>query len=147
MTLQNPLLPVAPEPDAEHLPAPAGGLTGTDLQRIRQSLDHSVSDNTIAAYASAWKSFQAWAQARAALTLPASPALVAAYLSHLAQERGLSVATVRLHKAALSAMHRAAGHDDPTDNGGSGGCSRASPGPTAGPSGRPGPSPPRPWRR
>ena len=51
-----------------------------------------------------------------ALALPASPQLVAAYLSHLAQNRRLSVATVRLHKAALAAVHRAAGHDDPTDN-------------------------------
>ena len=116
MTLQNPLLPVAPEPDAEHLPAPAGGLTGADLQRLRRSLDHSVSDNTRAAYKSAWRSFEAWAGARAALTLPASPPLVAAYLSHPAQERRLSVATVRLHKAALAAMHRAHGHPDPTDN-------------------------------
>ena len=50
------------------------------------------------------------------LALPASPALVAGYLSHLADERRLSVATVRLHKAALAAVHKANGHDDPTDN-------------------------------
>ena len=79
-------------------------------------MDHSVSDNTRAAYGSAWRSFQAWAQARAALALPASPALVAAYLSHLVEERRLSVATVRLHRAALAAMHRASGHPDPTNN-------------------------------
>ena len=34
----------------------------------------------------------------------------------LAQERRLSVATVRLHKAALAAIHKASGHEDPTDN-------------------------------
>ena len=116
MTLQNPLLPVAMEPDAGNPPAPAAGLTGADLQRLRRSLDHSVSDNTRAAYASAWRSFEAWASARAALALPASPALVAAYLSHLAEERRLSVATVRLHRAALAALHKASGHPDPTDN-------------------------------
>ena len=116
MTLQNPLLPVAMEPDAGNPPAPAAGLTGADLQRLRRSLDHSVSDNTRAAYASAWRSFEAWASARAALALPASPALVAAYLSHLAEERHLSVATVRLHRAARAALHKASGHPDPTDN-------------------------------
>ena len=116
MTLQNPLLP-APvvNPDTAP-PAPATGLTNADLVRLRRSLDSSVSDNTRAMYNSAWRSFEAWTQARAALTMPASPPLVAAYLAHLAEERRLSVATVRLHKAALAAVHKAAGHTDPTDN-------------------------------
>ena len=93
MTLQNPLMPV-PQDATEALPAaPSAGLTGADLQRLRRSLDHSVSDNTRAAYKSAWRGFEAWCQLRAALALPASPALVAAYLSHLAQERRLAVAT------------------------------------------------------
>ena len=102
MALQNSLLPVP------HRGAPVTGLTSADLARLRHSLDSSVSDNTRTMYNSAWRSFEAWAQARGALALPASPPLVAAYLAHLAQERALSVATVRLHKAA--------GHDDPTDN-------------------------------
>ena len=34
--------------------------------------------------------------------MPASPPLVAAYLAHLAGERRLSVATLRLNKAALA---------------------------------------------
>ena len=97
-------------------PAPAVGLTGGDLARLRQALDSSVSDNTKAMYNSAWRSFQDWAQARGTLTIPASPPLVAAYLAHLAEERRLSVATVRLHKAALAAVHKAAGLADPTDN-------------------------------
>ena len=116
MTLQNLLMPVPQDATGTLPAAPAAGLTGADLQRLRHSLAHSVSDNTRAAYSSAWRSFQAWAGARAALTLPASPAVAAAYLSHLAQERKLSVTTVRLHRAALAAMHRASGHPDPTDN-------------------------------
>ena len=48
--------------------------------------------------------------------MPASPPLIAAYLAHLAEERRLSVATIRLHKSALAAVHKAAGHPDPTDN-------------------------------
>ena len=104
-----------PIPAAAATPA-VPGLSADDLQRVQQLLDHSVSANTRAAYTSAWRSFQAWAQARAVMPLPTSPALVAGYLSHLAQERRLSVATVRLHKAALAAVHRAHGHPDPTDN-------------------------------
>ena len=114
MALQNPLIP-APV-DESNAPAPAAGLTNADLARLRHSLDSSVSDNTRTAYASAWKSFESWDQGRGALSLPASPPLVAAYLAYLAEERRLSVATVRLHKAALAAVHKAAGHPDPTDN-------------------------------
>ena len=114
--MQNPLLPVPHA--AGQLPQrqPGAGLLAADVDRLRRSLDQSVSENTRAAYKSAWRSFQAWAGARAALTLPASPALAAAYLSHLAEERRLSVATVRLHKAALASVHRAQVHPDPTDN-------------------------------
>ena len=114
MTLQNPLIP---DPvDESNAPAPAAGLTNADLARLRRSLDNSVSDNTRTAYNSAWKSFESWAQARGAMAMPASPPLVAAYLAHLAEERRLSVATIRLHKSALAAVHKAAGHPDPTDN-------------------------------
>ena len=106
MALQNPLIP-APAKD-HSLPTPAAGLTGADLARLRHSLDSSISDNTRTMYNSAWRSFEAWAQGRGAMALPASPPLIAAYLAHLAEERRLSVATVRLHKAA--------GHPGPTDN-------------------------------
>ena len=114
MALQNPLIPA---PAKDHiLPTPAAGLTGADLARLRRSLDSSISDNTRTMYNSAWRSFEAWAQGRGNLSLPASPQLVAAYLAHLAQERRMSVATVRLHRAALAAVHKAHGHEDPTDH-------------------------------
>ena len=116
MTQHQTLLPASAEPDNQDLPAIPEGLGPTDVQRIRQSLDSSVSDNTRASYRSAWKTFENWAQARAALTMPASPALVAAYLSHLAEVRHLSVATGRLHRAAIAAIHKSNGHQDPTDN-------------------------------
>ena len=116
MALQNPLLPI-PQDRTEALPpVPGTGLTNADLARLRRSLDSSVSDNTRTMYNSAWRAFEAWAQARGALAMPASPPLAAAYLSHLAEERRLSVATIRLHKAALAAIHKATGHADPTDN-------------------------------
>ena len=116
MALQNPLLPVPVEDPNTATPTLATGLNNADLVRLRRSLDSSVSDNTRKMYNSAWRSFESWAQARGALAMPASPPLVAAYLSCLAEERGMSVATVRLHKAALAAVHKASGHEDPTDN-------------------------------
>ena len=116
MALQNPLLPVPQESVGSLPPAPTAGLTTADLARLRHSLDSSVSDNTRAMYNSAWRGFEAWTQARGALSLPASPSIVAAYLACLAEELRLSVATVRLHKAALAAIHKASGHEDPTDN-------------------------------
>ena len=116
MALQNPLIPAPINQPSDNPPAPATGLTTDDLARLRHSLDSSVSDNTRKMYASAWRSFQAWTQGRGNLSLPASPPLVAAYLAHLAEERNLSVATIRLHKAALAAVHKTHGHDDPTDH-------------------------------
>ena len=51
---------------------------------------------------------------------PPSPAtatgLTSADLAHLAEELRLPVATVRPYKAGLAAVHKAAGHADPTDN-------------------------------
>ena len=116
MALQYPMIPAPMDGSSTQAPAPATGLTGADLQRLRRSLDHSVSENTRVMYNSAWRCFEAWAQARGALSLPASPPIVAAYLAHLAEERRLSVATIRLHKAGLAAIHKAAGHSDPTGN-------------------------------
>ena len=116
MALQYPMIPASQGGALAPPPAQQTPLTTADLARLRHSLDSSVSDNTRAAYASAWRSFQAWADTRAAMTMPASPPLIAAYLAHLAEERRMSVATVRLHKAALAAVHKAHGHPDPTDN-------------------------------
>ena len=115
MTQQQALLSASAEPINQALPAIPESLGPTDVQRIRQSLDSSVSETTRASYRSAWKTFERWAQARAALAMPASPALIAAYLSHLAEDRHLSVATVRLHRAALAAIHKSNGHQVPTD--------------------------------
>ena len=80
MALQNPLIPAPANQPSDNPPAPAAGLTTADLARLRHSLDSSVSDNTRTMYASAWHGFESWAQARGALSLPASPSLIAAYL-------------------------------------------------------------------
>ena len=92
------------------------GLTVQDQRRIKDVLDSSTSANTRRAYNQAWRRFEAWAADHGhGHPLPATPELVAALLAELAEE-GKSVATVRLTKSALAAVHRSTGHQDPTDN-------------------------------
>ena len=92
------------------------GLTVQDQRRIQDALDSSTSANTRRAYNQAWRRFEAWMKDRGrGHPLPASPELVAAFLAKLA-EAGKSVATLRLTKSALAAVHRSTGHQDPTDN-------------------------------
>ena len=52
MILQQPLMPAPQDEDNAPL-APATGLTGADLARLRRSLGSSFSDNTRKMYASA----------------------------------------------------------------------------------------------
>ena len=91
-------------------------LTLQDQRRIQDALDSSTSPNTRRAYNQAWRCFETWAASRGrGHSLPASPELVAAFLAELA-EAGKSVATLRLTKSALAAVHRSTGYPDPTDN-------------------------------
>ena len=92
---------------------PAQGLTIADRRRIQEALDQAASASTRRVYGSAWRGFEAWCDGRGAPCLPTSAELVAAYLTELA-EAELTVATIRLHRAALGAVHRAAGLEDPT---------------------------------
>ena len=114
MALQHPPAPVSQPSPHGFLPNVATGLTDQDRKRIEDALDRSVSANTRTMYASAWRSFEDWTQARSVPSLPAPPELVAAYLLELAEERELSVATIRLHKAAIAAIHRSTGHENPS---------------------------------
>ena len=76
MALQHPPAPVS-QPSAHRiLPTLATGLTDQDRKRIEDALDRSVSANTRRSYASAWRSFEEWTQARGVPSLPAPPELV-----------------------------------------------------------------------
>ena len=100
-------------PSGELAPA---GLTVQDQRRIQDALGSSTSANTRRAYNQAWRRFEAWAKEHGrGHPLPASPELVAAFLAELA-EKGKAVATLRLTKSALAAVHRSTGYQDPTDN-------------------------------
>ena len=106
---------IQPAGKASGQPVPAG-LTAQDQSRIQEALDSSTSANTRRAYNQAWRRFEAWAANRGhGHPLPASPELVAAFLAELA-EAGKSVATPRLTKSALAAVHRSTGNQDPTDD-------------------------------
>ena len=69
----------------------------------------AVPENTALAYRSRWRSFEAWCARAGRVALPATAQTVAAYLTHLATERGLKATTVDAHLTAIRAVHRGAG--------------------------------------
>lgn len=87
---------------------------GVDLKRLREQqaklLARDAAANTKAAYGHAWRQFVDWCGASGRSPMPASEETVCLYLTHLLEERKLSVNTAALTKSALLAMHRTAGH-------------------------------------
>ena len=73
----------------------------------------AVRENTALAYRSRWRSFEAWCTRAGRVALPATAQTVAAYLTHLATERGLKATTVDAHLTAIRAVHRGAGATTP----------------------------------
>jgi integrase len=69
----------------------------------------AVPENTALAYRSRWRSFEAWCAAAGRVALPATAQTAAAYLAHLATERGLKATSVDAHLTAIRAVHRGAG--------------------------------------
>ena len=74
----------------------------------------AVPENTALAYRSRWRSFETWCSRAGRVALPATAQTVAAYLTHLATERGLKATTVDAHLTAIRAVHRGAGATTPT---------------------------------
>ncbi len=72
-----------------------------------------ISNNTIRAYRSAWRSFESWCSVRAVPTLPACPSICAAYLADRAGSVRPSSLTV--HLAAIRQAHVARGLESPTE--------------------------------
>ena len=83
----------------------------TDDNILMETIAAARADRTVRAYEIAWRSF---INHRGDSGLPASPTSVALYLSDLGQKS--SPATVRLHAAAIAAMHRDSGFESPTEN-------------------------------
>ena len=89
----------------------ATALTPADQARVAAALDASHSAATRRAYRAGWERWQVWARARGLPSMPGDPAAVAAYLAE--RSASVSVATVRLDRAAIAAAHRSTGAVDP----------------------------------
>ncbi len=75
-------------------------------------------ENTVSAYDSDLRDFATWCRVEAGnlSALPASPETVALYITDLAAGRGLKAATIRRRLAAISQLHKEAGHPSPASH-------------------------------
>jgi integrase len=73
----------------------------------------AVPENTALAYRSRWRSFEDWCRGAGRVALPATAQTVAAYLTHLAVDRGLKATTADAHLTAIRAVHRGTGAAPP----------------------------------
>ena len=106
-------LPHALPTPARDFYSPLALVTPEERDRIGELLDQSLSDRTRAVYRSAWNRFADWCLRRGTPSLPADPVVLAAYFSHLFNDLGRTVTTVRLQRSAISSVHRLSGHPDP----------------------------------
>ena len=96
-------------------------IEGASLQveariRISRALQNAVSLNTRTNYASRWTQFEKWIDAKGYDSiLPIDPIVVAEYVTERADE-GATVATVKAGAVAISARHREAGLESPTEH-------------------------------
>jgi len=100
----------APAQDAS--PSASGVHSGADYALPAQTaalIREAVPENTALAYRSRWRSFGDWCRDAGRVALPATTQTVAAYLAHLAVDRGLKATTAGAHLTAIRAVHRSAG--------------------------------------
>ena len=80
---------------------------------VSEALSNRWSENTLRSYRSQFAMFNRWCDEEGMQALPADPITVARYLAHRGNE-GISVSTLRLCKASISAAHNDSGLEDPT---------------------------------
>lgn len=96
-------------------PAPASSLPSlspSEIAAARAYVEASRAASTQRAYATDWRQFSLWCRDRGATALPASPPLVAVYLSFLAG-RGRAPPSIARALAAIAYAHKRAGHVPP----------------------------------
>ena len=81
-----------------------------NVETARRYYDAAQAANTRRAYGAGWRAFVEW---RGSDALPAAPAEIASFVTGLAQQ-GYKVATIKARVAAIGAVHREFGEDDPT---------------------------------
>lgn len=73
---------------------------------------NSKSAETYAAYDRDWRAFQAFCEAEGNASLPAEPAVVAAFVASLVEKKA-AVATIERRLAGISYYHKKAGYENP----------------------------------
>ncbi|HUV05136.1 MAG TPA: site-specific integrase [Armatimonadota bacterium] len=82
------------------------------LDQAEDYMRAAVSANTEKAYRTDWRHFVAWCEFHDVDSLPATPAMIAVYITDQAKESKPSTISRRL--SSISVAHRAAGHQSPT---------------------------------
>ncbi len=93
-----------------HLPLPR--LSADEIAAARVYVDASRAASTLRSYATDHRQFSLWCRERGADALPAAPALVAVYLSFLA-DAGRAPPSIARTLAAIAYVHKRAGHLPP----------------------------------
>src|SRR5262249_28050652 len=102
---------VIPSLSSEWLPA----LPAADIDRAKTFARQDKAPATRSAYRSDFASFQTSCHSRGAVSLPATPETVAAYLASEA-EAGLKPSTISRRSAAIRYAHKLANHEPPTNS-------------------------------
>ena len=98
----------------EQLPS---NLTAAEMTRVLDYTANATAESTRVAYDQDMAQFRHWCTARGACALPASPAMVAAYLAHLA-DSGRRASGIGRAAAGIAWHHKQAGIDPaPTAHG------------------------------
>jgi len=92
-----------------------GLLLAGDAERVGRYVEASTAAATRRAYEADWRAWTAWCSGRGEQPLPADPAVLAAYLTSLADE-GLSVSTVTRRLSGIARGHRDAGLPSPSEH-------------------------------
>ena len=107
-------------PDADETLALATVPQSEEAARLAELLDRAQNfarearaENTLRAYRSDWRDFEAWCRERHFASCPASPQTVALYLTALSKTHKVSTLTRRI--SAISQAHQTAGFPSPTE--------------------------------
>ena len=94
-------------------PTKISPLLADEIAAARSYRRQAKAQNTIRAYESDWRQFEAWCDERDLDPLPARPEAVATWLAVLAQA-GRADSTIGRHLATIGWQHRQQGHVPPT---------------------------------
>jgi integrase len=104
--------PIAPMPTPQNTAPLDPAFSAQEIATARSYVEASRAASTRLAYDGDWRRFSAWCRARGTPALPASPALVAVYLSALAAT-GRAPPSIGRAQAAIAYIHARAGHLPP----------------------------------